>query len=68
MIQQLIFFQTLKDDSLKKNYFKAFPYALAMNPKLWQIRVDFFKLTDNTLGFGKKIIWQESLQIFLSEQ
>jgi uncharacterized protein YhbP (UPF0306 family) len=54
-------FQTLKDDSLKKNYFKAFPYALAMNPKLWQIRVDFFKLTDNTLGFGKKIIWQESL-------
>jgi uncharacterized protein YhbP (UPF0306 family) len=54
-------FQTLKDDSLKKNYFKAFPYALAMNPKLWQIKVDFFKLTDNTLGFGKKIIWQESL-------
>lgn len=51
-------FLPLKDDALKKLYFKDFPYALAMNPKLWQIRVDFFKLTDNTLGFGKKLIWQ----------
>jgi uncharacterized protein YhbP (UPF0306 family) len=29
-----------------------------MNPKLWQIKVEHFKLTDNTLGFGKKIIWK----------
>lgn len=47
----------LDDDELKKLYFKSFPYALAMNPKLWQIKIDYFKLTDNTLGFGKKIIW-----------
>jgi uncharacterized protein YhbP (UPF0306 family) len=51
-------FLPLDDDILKKLYFKNFPYALAMNPKLWQIRVDFFKLTNNTLGFGKKLIWQ----------
>ncbi len=51
-------FLTLEDNGLKKLYFKNFPYALAMNPKLWQIRVDFFKLTDNTLGFGKKLIWE----------
>ncbi|QOP40671.1 pyridoxamine 5'-phosphate oxidase family protein [Sulfurimonas marina] len=38
-------------------YFKQFPYALALNPKLWNIEVDFFKLTDNRLGFGKKVIW-----------
>ncbi|MDD5399781.1 MAG: pyridoxamine 5'-phosphate oxidase family protein [Sulfurimonas sp.] len=52
-------FLPLEDDELKKQYFKNFPYALAMNPKLWQIKINYFKLTDNTLGFGKKIIWQE---------
>ena len=52
-------FVVLEDKALQKEYFKAFPYALALKPKLWQIRVDFFKLTDNRLGFGKKIIWRE---------
>lgn len=46
--------------SLKAKYFKKFPYALAMQPTLWQIRVNYFKLTDNSLGFGKKLIWQEA--------
>ncbi len=50
----------LHDKSLKKLYFKAFPYALAMIPKLWQIEVDYFKLTDNRLGFGKKIIYSRA--------
>jgi uncharacterized protein YhbP (UPF0306 family) len=53
-------FLLLRDEELKKLYFRKFPYALAMNPKLWQIKVNYFKLTDNTLGFGKKIIWQNS--------
>ncbi len=51
-------FESLKDKNLKKLYFKNFPYALALNPTLWQIKVEYFKLTDNRLGFGKKIIWQ----------
>ncbi len=50
----------LRDKSLKKLYFKIFPYALIMNPKLWKIKIHYFKMTDNTLGFGKKIIWQET--------
>lgn len=50
-------FLALKENTLKLQYFKKFPYALALNPTLWQIKVDFFKMTDNTLGFGKKIIW-----------
>jgi len=50
--------QELQDNSLKKLYFKHFPYALAMMPKLWQIKVSYFKLTDNRLGFGKKIIYE----------
>ncbi len=53
-------FSSLKDEELKKLYFKTFPYALALSPKLWQIKVNYFKMTDNMLGFGKKIIWQDS--------
>lgn len=41
-----------------KIYLKRFPYALAMDPTLWRIRVDHLKMTDNTLGFGKKLIWE----------
>lgn len=50
-------FKVLQNESLKKLYFKTFPYAMAMIPKLWEIKVDFFKLTDNRLGFGKKIVY-----------
>ena len=42
----------------KKRYFKAFPYAIAMQPKLWSIRLEAMKFTDNRLGFGKKLRWQ----------
>ncbi|MEN8302582.1 MAG: pyridoxamine 5'-phosphate oxidase family protein [Campylobacterota bacterium] len=52
-------FIPLKDKELKKLYFKAFPYAMALSPKLWQIEVNYFKMTDNRLGFGKKLIWQD---------
>jgi len=55
-------FIELDDKSLSKIYFKTFPQALLMKPKLWQIKVNYFKMTDNTLGFGKKIIWQDSLE------
>ncbi len=50
-------FVPLEDKELKLEYFKAFPYALALSPKLWQIKVNYFKMTDNRLGFGEKIIW-----------
>ena len=52
-------FHELEDGDLRKLYFKSFPYALAMKPKLWKINVTYFKLTDNRLGFGKKLIWPE---------
>ena len=52
-------FESLKDKTLKKLYFKTFPYALALNPMLWQIKIQYFKMTDNRLGFGKKIIWRD---------
>jgi len=53
-------FILLEDESLRKLYFKEFPYALAMQPKLWKIKVNYFKLTDNRFGFGKKLIWKKT--------
>ncbi|MEI7597587.1 MAG: pyridoxamine 5'-phosphate oxidase family protein [Bacteroidota bacterium] len=43
----------------KKKYVKRFPIALLATLHLWKINVDFIKLTDNRLGFGKKLIWQK---------
>ena len=51
-------FLPLQDEKLKNLYFKTFPHAIVMQPKLWQIKVEYFKMTDNRLGFGKKLIWQ----------
>ncbi|QSZ42442.1 hypothetical protein GJV85_10085 [Sulfurimonas aquatica] len=50
-------FLELRDEKFKKEYFKRFPYAKALSPKLWKIEVNSFKMTDNRLGFAKKIIW-----------
>lgn len=49
------------NDEYKELYFSRFPYARLMNPTLWRIRMDEVKMTDNTFGFGKKIIWKREL-------
>jgi len=38
-------------------YLKRFPFAVLMNTTLWELRIDYAKMTDNRLGFGKKLIW-----------
>ncbi len=53
-------FSVLDDGELGKLYFKKFPHALLMKPKLWQIKIKQFKMTDNRLGFGKKIIYPDA--------
>ena len=45
-------------DGDKMQYIKAFPYAVVADLHLWRLEADFLELTDNTLGFGKKLIWQ----------
>lgn len=54
-------FLHLEDNSYSKLYFKEFPASIIMKPKLWQIKIDWFKMTDNTLGFGKKLIWKKPI-------
>jgi uncharacterized protein YhbP (UPF0306 family) len=41
-----------------RNYYKAHPIAMAMSGEVWTIQINRIKYTDNTLGFGKKIIWE----------
>jgi len=43
----------------KKCYLKKFPFAILKNTALWFIEPDFLKMTDNRLGFGKKLIWNK---------
>ena len=38
-------------------YCQRFPVARAASAPLWEIRLDEIKMTDNTLGFGKKNHW-----------
>lgn len=52
-------FALVDEKNLESSYFSRFPHALLMKPKLWKIKANYFKMTDNTLGFGKKIIWQD---------
>ncbi len=39
-------------------YLDKYPYAVAMPLTLWRLEPQRMKLTDNTLGFGKKLIWE----------
>ena len=42
-------------------YLRRFPVArLAPELHLWILDPDFIKMTDNRLGFGKKLIWNSS--------
>ncbi len=39
-------------------YLKKFPLAVVMKSPLWVVHVDYIKMTDNLLGFGKNLIWE----------
>jgi uncharacterized protein YhbP (UPF0306 family) len=41
----------------KSRYLKRFPIATLMDTHLWIVKLTHIKMTDNRLGFGKKIIW-----------
>ncbi len=42
----------------EKSYLKRFPFAALMDTTLWILSVDYLKMTDNRLGFGKKLVWE----------
>lgn len=44
---------------LNKKYLIKYPYAILAKTTMWGIKLDYIKMTDNRLGFGKKLIWEE---------
>jgi uncharacterized protein YhbP (UPF0306 family) len=42
---------------VKSAYLKRFPVAALMDTRLWVVKLTYLKMTDNRLGFGKKLIW-----------
>ncbi len=42
----------------EKLYLKTFPVAKAMKPTIWALRLEWVKMTDNTLGFKTKLVWR----------
>jgi len=47
----------------KKIYFKKFPLAHFLDSSICCIEINFIKMTDNTLGFGKKILWSRATEL-----
>jgi len=45
-------------DSAERIYIKRYPYAKLHPGETYIIQLDYLKMTDNTLGFGTKIIWK----------
>ena len=39
-------------------YYKKFPFAKTKPSPIWGIVLNSIKMTDNTLGFGKKLAWE----------
>jgi uncharacterized protein len=42
----------------RKAYLMKFPVAILKKTHLWGVEPDLLKMTDNRLGFGKKLIWK----------
>lgn len=55
---QLLAPGTEKAADASKVYHKAYPFALMMPGELWTVEPQWMKFTDNTLTFGKKLVWQ----------
>lgn len=54
--------QVIPEGSWKEHaaavYHRKYPFALAMKGDIWMVKLEYIKMTDNTLAFGKKIIWE----------
>jgi len=57
--------EEITDDYYKKAnkfYLKRFPYAVLKTTSLWSVELKYIKMTDNRLGFGKKLIWGNEIK------
>lgn len=45
----------------KSIYYTKYPFARAISGDVWVVEFLSIKMTDNTLGFGKKLIWEKKI-------
>jgi uncharacterized protein YhbP (UPF0306 family) len=45
------------------NYHKKYPVALTMQGEILTIQINSIKMTDNSVGFGKKITWMRKEEV-----
>ena len=50
------------DEEARRTYIHRFPFAALAELTLWAVEPSYLKFTDNTLGFGKKLIWNSQEQ------
>jgi uncharacterized protein YhbP (UPF0306 family) len=50
--------QGVLSGTARKAYLKRFPVAMLMETHLWIVELTNIKMTDNRLGFGKKLVWE----------
>ena len=46
-----------ENDNWKDQYIAQYPIAKEMPGTIWAIQINEIKMTDNSLGFGTKILW-----------
>lgn len=49
--------------AVRERYNRRFPMARMLSAPAWELRVDEMKFTDNTLGFGKKLLWMRDSSV-----
>ncbi|MBQ5452141.1 MAG: pyridoxamine 5'-phosphate oxidase family protein [Bacteroidales bacterium] len=52
-----VYYTAKELDYVKGIYLKKYPYALAVKGDYLTLEPDFYKLTDNRFGIGKKLTW-----------
>ncbi|MCO6540479.1 MAG: hypothetical protein J6569_10165 [Gilliamella sp.] len=40
-------------------YYRAFPFARVIKAPIWALQLHYVKMTNNLLGFGRKIYWKK---------
>lgn len=45
-------------DKARSAYLRRFPVAMLMKTRIWVVKLTLIKMTDNRLGFGRKLIWK----------
>jgi uncharacterized protein YhbP (UPF0306 family) len=53
----------LEENKATTNYYIKNPFAVAIPGYIWGVKLTTLKFTDNTLVFGKKTKWQNTIEL-----